>query len=251
MRKTMIEYSTHESTVLGTSIGRLMIDRQFDEWDVIKEEISKSNYEYLRIKVQNPLNHELDRLNSLCKTAHLLEIVRSYTTYGLNNMPLEDWSGDFNFVQVDATTRELFFDTFKETYEDIPFGSYTPETVFKRFDLETQRTCLSSYFYNFYTGNYPEKAAYLIYHHEQELVGCLSIDFFETESYSYYVGVKKAFRKNNILLKSINFIHRTTQSKKLMYAKGSARLHNLYSQKAFDKSGMLCTGYDWIYLLEL
>ena len=97
----MIEYSTHESTVLGTSIGRLMIDRQFDEWDVIKEEISKSNYEYLRIKVQNPLNHELDRLNSLCKTAHLLEIVRSYTTYDLNNMTMEDWSSWWSLYECD------------------------------------------------------------------------------------------------------------------------------------------------------
>jgi hypothetical protein len=247
----MVEYSGHESDVFGISFGRLNLDEHFSNWQAIQDEIAFSNYKYIRTKIKNPTNSDLDNLKELGKSAHLLEIVRSYTTHDLTTYRVESIFDDFIYVKVQEDTRNLFLQTFNDTYEDIPFGSYTPAVVLEKFSISLQRKSISSYFYNYYDSSCPEKQAYLIYNKQQDLVGCLTIDFFNTETYSYYVGVKKEFRKKDILLKTINFIHFTTQQSNLLYAKGSARLHNVYSQKAFDKSGMKCTGYDWIFLLEL
>lgn len=247
----MVDYSGHESDIFGILFGRLSIDEHFSNWHAIQEEIASSDYKYIRAKIKNPLNSDIDNLKELGKAAHLLEIVRSYTTHDLTTYQVESVFDDFIYVKVQEATKDLFLQTFNETYEDIPFGSYTPAVLLEKFSISLQRKSISSYFYNYYDGSCPDKRAYLIYNKQEEVVGCLTIDFFDTETYSYYVGVKKEFRKKDILLKTINFIHYTTQQDNLLYAKGSARLHNVYSQKAFDKSGMKCTGYDWIFLLEL
>lgn len=246
-----IEYSQHESEVFGISFGRTSIEENFSNWQEIQDEIAVSDYKYIRTKIKNPTNTDIDNLKELGKSAHLLEIVRSYTTEKLDTYQVASICDDYVYIKVQESTKELFFEMFIETYEDIPFGSYTPAVLMEKFSISLQKKSLSSYFYNYYDGSCPEKESYLIYNQQKNLVGCLTIDFFEHETYSYYVGIKKEFRKNDILLKTINFIHLVTQQRNLLYAKGSARLHNVYSQKAFDKSGMKCTGYDWIFLLEL
>lgn len=245
-----IEYSNHESDIFGVSFGRINIEENFTDWTKIQEEIAISDYKYIRAKVKNPINTDIDNLKELGKSAHLLEIVKSYTTERLNTYEIVSICDDYVYVKVTPDTKKIFFETFNETYEDIPFGTYTPGVLLERFSIPLQRECLSTYFYNYYDGSCPGKESFLIYNKQENLVGCLTIDFFADETYSYYVGIKKEFRKNDILLKTINFIHLETQRRNLFYAKGSARLHNVYSQKAFDKSGMKCTGYDWIFLIE-
>lgn len=250
MCKYMIEYSKQESAILGIPFGRLNIEENFTEWDFLKNEIDRSECQLIRLKAINPTPKNISEINNLCTKVQLIEILRAFTTTSLHDQILSNSERGTDYIKVDSNNKDLFLETFTDTYEDIPFGSYTPDSVLKQLNTDLQLNVLSQYFYQNYTGNNKQKEAYLIYDLNKQIAGCLAIDFYVNESYTYYVGVKKAFRNQDILQRTISFIHRITKAKNLEFAKGSARLHNLFSQKAFDKSGMTCTGYDWVFLLE-
>jgi hypothetical protein len=245
----MIIYSKGESDILGVKFGRTSMDKSFTDFEVLKTEIVSTGYDYLRIRIDNPTNISLDGIRRLGKSLHLLEILRTYSTQNLQAFKLDIIHEDYSYKAVSLDTIDLFLQIFEETYEDIPFGSYTPHQVLEKFTKAQQWKCLYDFFSVNYMGDNPDALGFIIYNPIGEAVGCLTIDAFEEETYTYFVGVKKAYRNNDILFKTINFIHHYAQGSGRKYAKGAARLHNIFSQRAFDKSGMDCLGYTWIYLV--
>src|SRR3954464_1328855 len=117
---TLIDSSTHESGIFGVPIGRVCLEKDFVDWNALREEISTSDYQYIRLRVKDPGHLALDHIQKIAKRAHLLEILRFYTTRPLNVTKLENVHSEFSYVTVDKSNRDLFFETFISTYEDIP-----------------------------------------------------------------------------------------------------------------------------------
>ncbi len=245
----MIIFSKGESDILGAKFGRIALDSSFNDFHLLKNEIISLDYDFLRVRIDNPGSFIQEGLNTVGTSVHLLEILRAYTTKSLQSYDLKVIYGDYNYQKVSHDTLGLFLELVEETYEDIPFGTYTPKVVLDRFSKSNQLQSLVDYFRQNYDGSNSVSEAFLIYNKENEVVGCLTIDSSADETYTYYVGVRKAYRNNDILFKTINFIHHYAQLSGKLYAKGAARLHNIFSQRAFEKSGMNCSGYTWVYLI--
>lgn len=245
----MIVYSKHESDIFGVEFGRLNLKKGFNNWHSLRKEIEDNNFDFIRVRIPDPTAEDMDNLDELCKKRHLLEVLKLYER-PCRDVDLENIHQEYRYETVTKNTIRLFKEIFEDTYEDIPFGCYTSKEILDKFPVQKQIDNISDFFYNNYDGSTPNKESYLIYNSDNQPLGCVTMEFLE-DSYTYYAGIKKEFRKNYAFMKTINFIHHKTKEKGTGYSRGSARLLNLYSQKAFEKAKMYCIGYDWIYLLEL
>ena len=243
----MIKYSEQESKIFGVPFGRVDLEKDFVEWKKLKEEISESDCKYVRLRIQSPRSSDLEEINALAKKTHLLEILRVYRSY---DVPVENIHRDLRFEKVNNTNTHLLGTILTETYDDIPFGNYTPSSILKVFPREIQLNALKEYFVQNYTGTTPEKIGYIIYDHLENAVGCLLTDFGINSTYTYYIGIKKEHRSNQIFFRVINFIYFFTKQSNLLYGECAARISNSHSQNALEKSNMKFVRYDWVHLIE-
>lgn len=243
----MIEYSKQESEIFGVPFGRANLEENFDNWNDLKKEFSNSECRFLRIKIQNPKAQNIDELNAKFDKVHLLDILRVYRSF---DVPVENIHRNLRFEVVTPATIHILEDIINETYDDMPFGNYTPSAILKIFPREIQLKALKEYFTEFYDGRLSDKIGYIIYDNLENSVGCLVTDFLENSTYTYYIGVKKEFRSNQIFFRVINFIYYFTKQRDLAYGECAARISNFYSQKTLEKSNMRFVRYDWVYLIE-
>ncbi len=251
----MIEYSKQESEIFGVSFGRLNIEENFTDWNALKEEVDQSECKYIRVKIKNPLAAQLDELFALTPKVHLLEILRVYRSEDLRVTPFENAHSDLIKEKVNEDNKELLGQIVLDTYDDIPFGNYTPKSIQKIFSKEKQLAGIIEYFKEYYTGKDIDKVAYLYRNQEQKIVGCVVSDYFNNSvddngTYSYYVGVARDERNKGIQYKIVNFIKFYIAERGYAFLDGSTRLSNLYSARTMEKIGCKCIRYDWIYLLE-
>ena len=251
----MLFYSKSESEVLGVPFGRIEINENFDEWDNLKEEIAQSPCKYIRVKIKNPQADELDQLFALAPKAHLLEILRVYRSEDLRITPFENAYSDLKIFKVDESLKDTLGQFILDTYEDIPFGNYTPKSIRDIFPVEKQLKSLIDYFRNNYAGQDIDKVAYLYYNQSNKLVACLISEYIaknksEHGTYSYYAGVAKDERNKGIQYKILNHSKFYITERNYAFFYAATRLTNLYSAKAVEKNDFKCIGYDWVYLLE-
>src|SRR6476661_6050926 len=121
----MIQFSESESALFKVNFGRVELSKDFDDWRDLQSEISSNNYNYVRLKIRDPKGHEIDCIKRLGK-AYLLEILRVYTFYNRDDEPRTKLFDGLSFTPVSGNDRNEFEAMLKATYEDIPFGNYTP-----------------------------------------------------------------------------------------------------------------------------
>ncbi len=251
----MIEYSNQESKIFGVPFGRLNIDENFTDWNVLKNEIEQSPCKYIRVKIKNPLAAQLDELFRLTPKVHLLEILRVYRSEDLRITPFENAHSDLIKEKVTEENKHQLEQIILDTYDDIPFGNYTPKSIQDIFPKEKQLAGIIAYFKEFYAGKDPDKVAYLYKNQDGKILGCVVSDYFNNNindngTYSYYVGVARDERNKGIQYKIVNFIKYYIAERGYAFLDGSTRLSNLYSARTMEKIGCKCIRYDWIYLLE-
>jgi GNAT superfamily N-acetyltransferase len=251
----MIEYSKQESDIFNVEFGRLDINEGFINWEQLKKEINETRCKYIRVKIKNPDGAQIDNLLSLTTKTHLLEILRVYRSEDLRITPFENAHNDLKIEKVNDENKNVFGQFIHDTYDDIPFGNYTPKHIQNIFDKEKQLNGIIAYFKEYYTGKNKDKVAYLYYNQDKKLVGCVVSDYFynnedDNGTYSYYVGVARDERNKGIQYKIVNFIKFYIAERGYAFLDGSTRLSNLYSSRTMEKNGCKCIRYDWIYLLE-
>lgn len=251
----MIQYSEQESKIFGVPFGRLTIAGDFSDWETLRTVVRDSECKYIRIKIRNPISEEINRLFALASKVHLLEILRVYRSEDLRVTPFENAHSDLIKVKVSDENKEVLGQFIRDTYDDIPFGNYTPEAICDIFPVEKQLEGIIAYFKENYAGKDENKVSYLYYNHEQKLVGCVVSDYFyhhdnDNGTYSYYVGIARDERSKGIQYKIVNFIKFFVAERGYAFLDGATRLTNLYSARTMEKTGCHCVGYDWIYLLE-
>lgn len=251
----MIEYSEQESVIFGVPFGRLNIEENFTNWKNLREEVNQSKCKYIRVKIKNPLAAQLDELFTLAPKTHLLEILRVYRSEDLRITPFENAHSDLIKEKVNNENKDILGQFILDTYDDIPFGNYTPKYIQEIFDKEKQLAGIIEYFKEYYAGKDKDKVAYLYYNQNKKLVGCVVSDYFNNNkddngTYSYYVGVARDERNKGIQYKVVNFIKFYIAERGYAYLDGATRLSNLYSARTMEKIGCKCIRYDWVYLLE-
>ncbi len=251
----MIEYSKQESNIFNVPFGRLNLDENFNDWDVLKQEIKSSPCKYIRVKIKNPNGLQLEKLCSLTSNAHLLEILRVYSSENLLTTPFEHTHNDL-IIEIADNNNESNLGLFVlDTYEDIPFGNYTSSSILNIIPKEIQLNALVAYFNDFYTGKSDDKSAIYFYNTNKKLVGCAIIDLLHegensTAAYIYYIGVAKDERNKGNQCKIVQSLKYFIQNKGIEKLYCSTRLLNLFSARAFEKNQFKCIRYDWVYLLE-
>jgi GNAT superfamily N-acetyltransferase len=251
----MIEYSKQESDIFGIPFGRLNIDEDFNDWESLREAVNNSECKYIRLKVKNPRAAELDHINSLAQKAHLLEILRVYRSEDLMVTPFENAHSDLIIEKVNTGNSKILSKLIMDTYDDIPFGNFTPSSILEKFPQEKQLKGIIDYFEANYAGQHPDKIAYIYFSQDKKPLGCVVSDYFnygtnDNGAYSYYVGVARDERNKGIQYKIVNFIKFYVTERGYSYLDGSTRLNNLYSARTMEKNGCKCIRYDWVYLLE-
>lgn len=251
----MIVYSKQESNILGIPFGRVIIENNFNEWDNLKKEIDDSFSDFIRIKIKNVDGNKINNILRLAPKAHLLEILRVYKTDNLLEIPYKNEYEDLTRVKVTDDNKDILAQFILDTYEDIPFGTYTPSHLFAKFPVNVQLQNIIEYFCEYYTGQYDDKAAYLFYNQDNKLVGGVVTEHFNDNNgnagtFPYYMAVARDARKKGIHYKLCSAIKNIALEKGYPFAIGSTRLSNLYSARAFEKCGYNCIQHDWVYLLE-
>ncbi|HMW13004.1 MAG TPA: hypothetical protein PKK18_01470 [Chitinophagales bacterium] len=251
----MIDYSKQESEIFNVPFGRLNIDEHFDEWEKLKAEVASSPCKYIRVKIQNPKGPQLDQLFSLAPKVHLLEILRVYRSEDLLVTPFENAHSDLIIEKIDDSNKDILGQFILDTYDDVPFGNYTPAHIQALFPADKQLNGIIEYFKANYAGQHKDKVAYLYFNADKKPLGCVVSDFFDdgkgdSGAYSYYVGVARDERNKGIQYKVVNFIKFFVTARGYRYLDGSTRLTNLFSARTMEKNGCKCIRYDWIYLLE-
>jgi len=251
----MIEYSKQESDIFNVPFGRLNIEEDFSDCESLKQEVATSPCKYIRVKIKNPDGEKLDHLLSLTQKVHLLEILRVYRSEDLRITPFENAHSDLIIEKVNEDNKDILGQFIIDTYDDIPFGNYTPKHIQEIFDNKKQLAGIVAYFKEYYTGKDKDKVAYLYYNQNMKLVGCVESDYFNNHendngTYSYYVGVARDERNKGIQYKIVNFIKFYIAERGYAYLDGSTRLSNLFSARTMEKNGCKCIRYDWVYLLE-
>lgn len=251
----MIEYSKQESDIFEIPFGRLNIEEDFTNWSELKKEVTESDCKYIRVKIKNPKAEQLDHLFELAPKVHLLEILRVYRSEDLMVTPFENAHSDLIIEKVDENSKDILGQFILDTYDDIPFGNYTPAHIQKRFPADKQLKGIIEYFKENYTGKNKDKVAYLYFNESKKPLGCVVSDYFDngngdSGTYSYYVGVARDERNKGIQYKVVNFIKFFVTERGYHYLDGSTRLSNLYSARTMEKNGCKCIRYDWVYLLE-
>jgi hypothetical protein len=251
----MVQYSKQESDIFGIPFGRLDIEEDFEAWDDLRKEVASSPCHYIRVKIKNPKGPELDQLLSLAPKTHLLEILRVYRSADLRVTPYENAHSDLVIEKVDDSNKDVLAKLIYDTYDDVPFGNFTPAGILEKFPAEKQLKGIVEFFKSHYAGQDPEKVAYIYYNRERKPLGCVVSDYFnngpnDSGTYSYYVGVARDERNKGIQYKIVNFIKFYIAERGYAFLDGSTRLSNLYSARTMEKNGCKCIRYDWIYLLE-
>ncbi len=251
----MIEYSKQESDIFKVPFGRLNIEEDFTHWTALKKEVDISECRFIRVKIKNPKGPELDLLLSLAPKVHLLEILRVYRSEDLSVTPFENAHSDLIIEKVNDSNKDILGHFILNTYDDIPFGNYTPAHIRERFPAEKQILGIIEYFKENYSGTDKDKVAYLYFNQDKKPVGCVVSDYFDkgngdSGTYSYYVGVARDERNKGIQYKVVNFIKFFITERGYHFLDGSTRLSNLYSARTMEKNGCKCIRYDWVYLLE-
>lgn len=245
----IITYSENESQVFGSRFARFDIPKHFNDWDLLKYEIKELKIDFLRLKISDPNYETTNDILHLGKKTYLLEILRHYISPDLSqNTAKSEVFSDLRYEIVNHQNVEQFKQMVDETYEDIPFGTYSPNEVLDYFPLDKQRSNLVDYFGSQYNGSNHQKGAYIIYQNDIA-AGCLITDYFDDHSYTNYLGVLRPYRKNDLFSKTFNFVVNTAIEKKLTFASSSARLHNVFSQRGFEKYWNF-KSHDWIYLVK-
>ncbi|MCB0507271.1 MAG: hypothetical protein R2739_06555 [Chitinophagales bacterium] len=251
----MIEYSKQESEIFNVPFGRLNIDEDFEDWTSLQQAVTDSNCKYIRIKIQNPRATQLDHILSLAPKVHLLEILRVYRSPDLSVTPFQNEHEEFKIKIVDEKHSDKLAQFIFDTYEDIPFGNYTPASILKIFPTDLQLNGIVEYFKEYYCGKDEKKAAYLFYNASNKPIGCIVTDYFDngkgsSGSYSYYVAIARDERNKGYQYKVVNYIKFLVTERGYKFLDGSTRLTNLYSARTMEKVGCKCIRYDWVYLLE-
>ncbi|HOY41999.1 MAG TPA: hypothetical protein PLX60_09065 [Chitinophagales bacterium] len=251
----MIDYSKQESDIFGVHFGRLNIDEDFDDWSALKEEVDASECNYIRVKIKNPKGPQLDNLFSLAPKVHLLEILRVYRSEDLSVTPFENAHSDLIIEKVNDANKDILGQFILDTYDDVPFGNYTPAHIQERFPANKQLLGIIEFFKENYAGKDKDKVAYLYFNQDKKPLGCVVSDYFDdgkgdSGTYSYYVGVARDERNKGIQYKVVNFIKFFIAERGYRFLDGSTRLSNLYSARTMEKNGCKCIRYDWVYLLE-
>jgi hypothetical protein len=251
----MIDYSKQESDIFGVHFGRLNIDEDFDDWSALKAEVDASACNYIRVKIKNPKGPQLDNLFSLAPKVHLLEILRVYRSEDLTVTPFENAHSDLIIEKVNDSNKDILGQFILDTYDDVPFGNYTPAHIQERFPADKQLLGIIEFFKENYAGKDKDKVAYLYFNQEKKPLGCVVSDYFDdgkvdSGTYSYYVGVARDERNKGIQYKVVNFIKFFIAERGYRFLDGSTRLSNLYSARTMEKNGCKCIRYDWVYLLE-
>lgn len=251
----MIEYSRQESEIFGVPFGRLNIEANFQDWDALREAVRASDCRYIRLKIKNPGGKELEQILSLAPKVHLLEILRVYRSADLRVTPYENAHSDLIIEKVDASNVDILCRLIEDTYDDIPFGNFTPSAILEKFPPDKQLKGIIEYFRAHYAGQDPEKVSYIYFSQDKKPLGCVVSDYFnygpdDNGTYSYYVGVARDERNKGIQYKIVNFIKFYIAERGYAYLDGSTRLSNLFSARTMEKNGCKCIRYDWVYLLE-
>ena len=251
----MIDYSKQESDIFGVSFGRLNIEEDFKDWETLKQEVAASDCQYIRVKIKNPKGPQLDHLFSLAPKVHLLEILRVYRSEDLLVTPFENAHSDLIIEKVNDANKDILGQFILDTYDDIPFGNYTPAHIQQIFSAEKQLHGIIEFFKENYAGKDKDKLAYLYFNQDKKPLGCVVSDYFDdgkgdSGAYSYYVGVARDERNRGIQYKVVNFIKFFVTERGYRFLDGSTRLSNLYSARTMEKNGCKCIRYDWVYLLE-
>lgn len=251
----MIDYSKQESDIFGVSFGRLNIEENFEDWAALREEVAVSDCQYIRVKIKNPKGPQLDQLFTLTPKVHLLEILRVYRSEDLSVTPFENAHSDLVIEKVTEQNKNILAQFILDTYDDVPFGNYTPAHILEKFPADKQLLGIVQYFKEHYAGQHKDKLAYLYYNQAGKPLGCVVSDYFDngkgdSGAYSYYVGVARDERNKGIQYKVVNFIKFFVTERGYKYLDGSTRLSNLFSARTMEKNGCKCIRYDWVYLLE-
>lgn len=251
----MIEISKQESDIFGVTFGRLNLSQNFNEWEALKQEVASSACQYIRVKIENPKAAELDHLFTLAPKVHLLEILRVYRSEDLSVTPFENAHSDLIIEKVNDSNKDILAQFILDTYDDIPFGNYTPAHIQERFPAEKQLKGIIEYFKENYAGKDKDKLAYLYFNEHKKPLGCVVSDYFDrgngdSGAYSYYVGVARDERNKGIQYKVVNFIKFFVTDRGYRFLDGATRLSNLYSARTMEKNGCKCIRYDWVYLIE-
>ncbi|MDB5229055.1 MAG: Acetyltransferase domain [Bacteroidota bacterium] len=251
----MIQYSKQESEIFEIPFGRLNIEEGFTDWDGLKQEVAESGCQYIRVKIKNPGAEQMDHILALSRKVHLLEILRVYRSEDLLITPFENAHSDLIKEKVNDSNKDILEKLIYDTYDDIPFGNFTPANILKRFPTDKQLKGIIEFFKENYAGQDKDKVAYIYFNENKKPVGCVVSDYFnngpkDCGTYSYYVGVARDERNKGIQFKIVNFIKFYVTERGYSFLDGSTRLSNLYSARTMEKNGCKCTRYDWIYLLE-
>lgn len=249
----MIEYSKQESNIFNVPFGRLNLDENFNDWEELKQEINTSPCKFIRVKIKNPNGIQLDKLISLTTNAHLLEILRVYSSEHLSSS--SKTQEDLIIEIADNKNNSNLGQFVLDTYEDIPFGNYTSSTILNIIPKEKQLKALAAYFNDFYTGQSDDKCAIYFYNTNKKLIGCSILDLKHegeksTAAYIYYIGVSKDERNKGNQFKIVQSLKSFIQNKGIERLYCSTRLLNLFSARAFEKNQYKCIRHDWVYLLE-
>ena len=246
---TIINYSENESQVFGRRFARFDIPKHFNDWNLLRYEIEALKIDFLRLKISDPNHETTNEILQLGKKTYLLEILRHYSSSDLlqNISGLETFS-ELEYKIVNHQNIEQFKQIVDETYEDIPFGTYTSNEILDYFPLDKQKNNLVDYFGKQYNGDNPQKEAYIIYLNDIA-AGCIITDYLSDYSYTNYLGILRPYRKNDLFSKTFHFVVNTAMEKKLKFASSSARLHNIFSQRGFEKYWNF-KSHDWIYLVK-
>lgn len=175
----MITHSKQESRIFGLPFGRINLEENFNSWDELKAQIAVSGCKFIRVKVPNPNALVLDKLKSLTRKLHLLEILRVYRSADLLVTPFQNEHGGLKFELVNESNINTLADIIFESYDDIPFGNYTPPEIMKIFPADVQLKGIVEYFKENYTGHDPDKLAYIAYLPDGKPVGCSVSDYFD------------------------------------------------------------------------
>ncbi|HRG36276.1 MAG TPA: hypothetical protein PK355_08310, partial [Chitinophagales bacterium] len=175
----MIDYSKQESEIFNVPFGRLNIDEHFDEWEKLKAEVASSPCKYIRVKIQNPKGPQLDQLFSLAPKVHLLEILRVYRSEDLLVTPFENAHSDLIIEKIDDSNKDILGQFILDTYDDVPFGNYTPAHIQALFPADKQLNGIIEYFKTNYAGQHKDKVAYLYFNADKKPLGCVVSDFFD------------------------------------------------------------------------
>ncbi|HQV78419.1 MAG TPA: hypothetical protein PLJ42_05610 [Chitinophagales bacterium] len=251
----MIQYSKQESEIFGVPFSRLTIDDTFDNWEQLHHEINQSTSKYIKIKVKNLGQPQINQLHKLKHKLTLLEVLRVYKTKNLFEIPFVHEHEDLITVKATESHKEELSKFVIETYNEIPFGNYTPDYLLEIFPIDKQLQCITSYFCDNFIGQYPDKVAYLYYNQEKKLIGTVISEHYnegngDAGTFPYYLAVANDERNKGYQFKLSNATKLFVMNYGYPYIIGSTRLSNSYSAWALEKSGFKCLRHDWIYLLE-